>query len=424
MSQKKRISSQINTIQEKINDIKQHETTPQNENKIVNLENLKEELQKTARKLKTKSNILWPSSTMNSEHRSRNKVLEIVRKLENGENLSVDETKGIKGRSLLLDLEDFNYIYDVPAEYLHSGCLGVVKRLVEMTFSVGVNRPRITKRKLSSTKTFNTLMSKVKVFKEFPRRARNLDFAVFKGQEFRNVCIFYFPIVIQCIEANAKERHLWLYLAYVVRACVIPTEEFIPLNINDIEDACEKYYKLYEKLFGPQNCTFNTHVFFSHLLEIRTHGPLPETSAFKFESFYGEIRRSFVPGTPSPMKQILSKILMKRTLQKHVCKNSMFLSNYETPLECNNLIYLYVQKQYLVYEISEIENNVLSCYQVGQYPVTFEETPEINWSTIGVFKKGPKSDEITKINVKQVCGKVINVNGFLITCPENVLNEK
>ena len=259
---KKRISSQINTIQEKINDIKQHETTPQNENKIVNLENLKEELQKTARKLKTKSNILWPSSTMNSEHRSRNKVLEIVRKLENGENLSVDETKGIKGRSLLLDLEDFNYIYDVPAEYLHSGCLGVVKRLVEMTFSVGVNRPRITKRKLSSTKTFNTLMSKVKVFKEFPRRARNLDFAVFKGQEFRNVCIFYFPIVIQCIEANAKERHLWLYLAYVVRACVIPTEEFIPLNINDIEDACEKYYKLYEKLFGPQNCTFNTHVFF------------------------------------------------------------------------------------------------------------------------------------------------------------------
>ena len=102
----------------------------------------------------------------------------------------------------------------------------------------------------------------------------------------------------------------------------------------------------------------------------------------------------------------------------------MFLSNYETPLECNNLIYLYVQKQYLVYEISEIENNVLSCYQVGQYPVTFEETPEINWSTIGVFKKGPKSDEITKINVKQVCGKVINVNGFLITCPENVLNEK
>lgn len=73
---------------------------------------------------------------MYSQHRSRNSILEIVEKIENNERLSIDESKGIVGRSLLLDIPDFNFTYDVPAEYLHSGCLGVIKKLVELTFNV------------------------------------------------------------------------------------------------------------------------------------------------------------------------------------------------------------------------------------------------------------------------------------------------
>ena len=179
-----RLLNQKLLIEEKISECQNLPKSPENDSKIENLVSLKEELAKGINSFQRKSNILWPFSTMNSQNRSRQSILEIIHKIENEENISIDEAKGIKGRSLLLDIPDFNYIYDAPAEYLHSGCLGLIKRLVELTFDVGVNRKRITKRQLSQTSVFNKLMLQTKVPNESSRRARNLDFAVFKGQEF------------------------------------------------------------------------------------------------------------------------------------------------------------------------------------------------------------------------------------------------
>ena len=416
--------SQINAVQEKIDACENDEITQENIAKITNLKSLKNELEKSVGNLKKKSNILWPFSTSKGPHRSRNSTLDIIERIENGEDLTIDEAKGIMGRSSLLSIPDFNFVYDAPGEYMHCGCLGVVKKLVELTFSVGQNRPRLTKRKLSSPVTFNNLMKYVKVPGEFPRRSRQLDFAVFKALEYRNLAIFFFPIVIDCIEKNERERTLWLYIAYMLRSAVIPTEEFVNLSLPEIEKICDDFYQLYETLFGTMNCTYNTHLLCSHLLEIRTHGPLTETSAFKFESFYGELRRAFVSGTTSPTKQIMQNILLKRALNHHNCKNTITVTNYDTALESNRLIYVYEQKKYSIFEISDIEGQTMNCHRVGQYQAVFDETPQINWSKVGVFRRGATSDETTRIKMSKISGKVINVGEYVITCPENVLNEK
>ena len=141
--------------------------------------------------------------------------------------LSPDEAKGILRRSLLLSVPGFDYVNDIPAEYMHSVCLCIVKKIVELCFNVGDKRFRVTKRKLSDPASFNKLMTQVKVPKEFSRRARELDFAVYKAQEFRNLLLFFFPLVIACIEKRQKERHLWLLLAYMIRACVMPSKQYI-----------------------------------------------------------------------------------------------------------------------------------------------------------------------------------------------------
>ena len=421
---RKNLCQQISLIEEKIINCQSQFPTQENDMKIQNLESLKKELQKTLNSMKRKTNILWPSSTMNSQHRSRQSILDIIEKNEQNEIHTIDECKGVVGRSLLLDIENFDFVYDTPAEYLHSGCLGCVKRLVELTFDVGMNRPRNTKRKLLPTKKFNILMLKIKVPKEFPRRARCLDFSVFKGQEYRNLAIFFFPLIVECLESDAREKELWLNLAYMMRATLIPTEEFSNIDINAVNESCTHFYKLYETLFSEQNCTYNVHVFFSHLLEIRTHGPLTETSAFKFESFYGEVRRSFVPGTPSPLKQILKNIYLKRVLRKHICAPKVFLSNYDTSLESNKLIYCYTRKTYSIYQIAEINGTNIMCNKIGLYPVLFQDTPNIDWASVGVFRKGGVSSENTNLQTSIVKGKVLLVGKYLITCPFNVLNEK
>ena len=111
-----------------------------------------------------KSHTVWPASTANADARTREKILEIITKLENADTqLPADEAKGIVRRSFFLDVPDFDFVKDIPCEYLHAVCLGVVKRLLELTFTVGEQRPRITKRKLSNPANFNKLMSVIKV---------------------------------------------------------------------------------------------------------------------------------------------------------------------------------------------------------------------------------------------------------------------
>ena len=371
---------------------------------------------------------VFPSNTANCELRTKDNIMEIIALIENHDEdedpLTRDDLKGVKCRSLFIDIEYFDIVNNFPTEYMHLACLGVVKRLTELTFNVGINRSRITNRKLSSTKMFNFLMSQTKSVFEFSRRSRDLDFSVYKAEEFRNLSLFFFPHVLACIEADAKERELWLYLTFMLRSCTMPDSEYFNMNINQISVACSKFYKIYEKIFGKINCTYSIHVLCSHLPQIRLLGPLTETSAFKFESFYGELRNSFVPGTPSTLKQMFENVMLKRSLGGHSCEKDIYLSNYDTALTSDSLIYTYTDTGVSMYQVLDVIDDDIICNPQGKFPCEFNETPELSWSSVGVFKKGPSSSENVKLSHSSVAGKVLKVGDYLITCAENVLKEK
>lgn len=107
------------------------------------------------------------------------------------DHITHEEAKGFVGHSLFLDIEYFNFLTDIPAEYMHSVCLGLIKRMIELTFKVGENRTRVTTRRLSQPSTYNKQMKSVKVPREFSRRIRNLDLSIIKAQEYRNMLLFF-----------------------------------------------------------------------------------------------------------------------------------------------------------------------------------------------------------------------------------------
>lgn len=393
-----------------------------------NYDDIKLELAKAEKQIgkKKSSHIVWPATTQNGEPRTVQKILAIIEKIEEQglTNLSPTETKGVVGRSPLLSIPNFDMVRDVPAEYLHSVCLGVGKRMIVCTFAVGEVRIRTTKRKLSDPAKFNEEMLKVKVVRECSRRNRELDFSVMKGQEFQNIILFFTPIVLTCIEPPAPERKLWILFMYMIRACILPIAEFKTIDLEEFEKICSQFYNLYDRIFGMNNCSYNTHVVGSHLLEMRYSGPLTETSAFNFESFYGEIRNSFVPGTKSTLKQILSNILIKRSLSYHCCENSIYFSEKVTLTEDNSLIYLYENREHHIYKILAVKEETVICKKVGRYDFNFPEMPKLNMSHIGVYKRGPMLNDEVELEKKKICGKVFSVLDFYITCPNNVLREK
>ena len=275
---------------------------------------------------KLKGQIAWPFSTFNGPKRTKEKIVDITQKIESKEITTKEEKKGFWGTSTFLNQDDFDFIENLPVEYMHSGCIGVVKRMVVLTFNVGEVRKRKTKRKLSDVSEFNKLISLIQSPHEWNRRCRHLDLGVMKAQEFRNLIICFFPIVVKCIPNSfKKEQKTWLQLAYIVRACTISNKEFNEISKKKIEQVAESFYKNFESVYGKHNCSYSVHVFPSHILQIRGDEPLTSKSAFKFENFYAELRNLFQPGTQSTSKQILQNCYMKRQLEFHCCEKKFVL---------------------------------------------------------------------------------------------------
>ena len=434
----KQYEAQCKTLSQELSQL---EDDPDNSEDLINLreriDNLNEKRENELQKVRKQ--LTWPSSTMAGKQRTVEGIRQIANAIKDNPDLvktDPDYCKGIKGASLFLDQPFFNLIFDIPCEYMHLVCLGVGRRMLELTFKVGETRERITKRKLSLPTTFNEMIKLIQVPREWSRRCRNLDLSVMKAAELRNVILFFFPIVLECIPDNyPKEKKVWLHLVFMIRACVISNDEFRNVDEDHVKSACTKFYQLYEQVYGQKNCTYSIHVVGSHLPQIRGNRPLTFKSAFKFESFYSEMKNLFQPGTVSPLKQILQNTYVKRILEHHECEKSTFFSvekkpipgkKFNTPKENNHVIYT-ISENYEIdmYEIEEIiDHEHFRCTIQGKFPFKSSLTPEYNWSSVGVYKIGPISEETRIIKRNEIRGKVLKVNGLLITCPNNVLHEQ
>ena len=394
------------------------------------LAKMNEELQNELKSVSKRRQLAWPFSTMTGLLRTNDLIRYTVNKIARNEELDKHEKKGFKGVSHFLSIPNFNFINSISAEYMHSVCLGVGRRLIELTFDVGELRTKTSKRRLSEAKQLNALMKTVQVVREFSRRCRNLDLGIIKAQEYRNYILFFFILIIKCIDDTyPKEKMVWLFLAYIIRACVLPNTEFDCIDVNDIKRASSKFYSLFEKCFGEKNCSYSIHIVPSHILRIRGSNPLTARSAFKYENFYSEMKNLFQPGTTAPLKQILQNTMMKRTLEKHYCSKPIQYDCVKVPnvgKENNSMVYIFnEEKKYEFYNIIKInENNTYECTEQGKFEYNSDLTPEINWSSVGVFRQGPRGTDIKVLKKSELHGKVIKVDNCLITCPLNVLKEQ
>ena len=402
-------------------------------------------------KKQKRRHLVWPATTSDGTPRTYQRIKNITDAIERQnndfENESVDsdgsgrvmltkaDKKGFIGTSVFLNQPNFHFISNIPCEYMHALCICLVKRMLELTFCVGEKRERCTKRKLSSPNTYNIQIQTCQVPREFSRRGRNLDLGVMKALEYRNVILFFFPLILNCIPPiHHKERRLWLCLAFITRACVIPNIEFEQVDENMIDAFSNVFYTDYQDVYGRKNCTYSLHVIATHLLQIRGRDPLTETSAFKFENYYSEMKNMYHPGTTSTMKQIVQNSIMKRLLDYHCCEKTLFFKtskqknqNSHPRKEDNSLIYVYDNNKHNMYKIVNIpedDPDNLICVPQGKFRVTFPLLPDASWDNVGVYRIGPTSSRQITIPRARVTGKVIKVSMYLITCPSNILREQ
>ena len=143
--------------------------------------------------------------------------------LEGLENKTEMQRKGYTGVSSLYSVPNFNTVIAVCCEYMHSMCLGCLKKLLALTFDLGaVNgvvkcHLRVAQANIS---VLNTCLAKAKSLSEFNRRLRIIDFANIKAEELRNLGLAYGLFIVLKLPSGGGLSEIWkrfifLFIAYV-----------------------------------------------------------------------------------------------------------------------------------------------------------------------------------------------------------------
>ncbi len=181
--------------------------------------------------------------------------------------------------------------YSFPPEFMHSVCLGVVRKILTFFFSYVKGSRLPCRLSVQQKDEINILIQSLTKYvpREFNRKIRSLkEFEHFKAVEFRSFILYFGPILLKnFLPANFYSNFLLLHFAMYCFASDLYHKKYFANASACIELFCRDAEVLYQNKL----MTYNTHVL-RHIPEfVNLYGPLDSWSAFIYENYLGILKR-------------------------------------------------------------------------------------------------------------------------------------
>ena len=244
---------------------------------------------------------------------------------------------GVKQPSPIRSI-DIDLVHNVPAEKMHLLDLGIVRKIMQLSFRCTAFKATDVPFMRSSDVALSEKLTTILCLPEFARRTRPLDLANYKAEEYRNLATCFWPAVADTIPPAVVD--LWLLTVFLVRGMILPDENYQELQeFYDLTAVLKRWYIMFESVFTVRHCSHNVHVFGAHFLLVRELGPITETSAYCYEGHYNVLKRSYRAGTPSTGQQALKNSLLA-TKYHHKCVRRRRLTAKKTQRTDDTYCYL------------------------------------------------------------------------------------
>jgi hypothetical protein len=312
---------------------------------------------------------------------------------------------------------------------MHLACIGMCKKLFDLTFRTKSVGPRLARLKEPLLEAIKNL----KLPLPFARRERQ-DFIHFKSADWRSMATLYFPLMLHLLppEPDQRFRELWALFGFSMRAHLADDKEFHRIEDELAKDGCsltqinQLFYKLFQDLFGKEVCSYNVHIWGVHFNRMRRVRSLTESSAFPFESFYGDLLKKFCPGTPSTEKQILLNMLLTARCRVHNrCQHRLSHSAYETAIKQNNVVVTKRGDFYILEKNNNAEHTsfqarrvILEDYMPQRCPVVVSR-----WNLVGIYRYGGREDGLVCLEEADIATKAIIVGDTIMSVPVGNITE-
>ncbi len=368
---------------------------------------------------------IWGIATINKRPRTFQSLL---RDYQEHDDLGTPLDKfGYKGKSALVDLlPGFDVVDQIPVDPMHVLYLGVARCLFELLFAVGQNRLPKSSPPRAKLDGLNADLRTLQVASELARRPRAMDFKNWKGSEWRNLVLFFFPPVIAHLPKENLRRQMWLEFTYLCRAYSLDKVSFSRLDKKKLRKLAQKWYRNYHKEFSSYNMRYNVHLML-HLERIRIHGPFPEISAFQFEGSFAASSRAQKAGTSCVGMQAMRQSYL-RPREGHTCRKSLKLRSTTTPRTNDTLIYT-EEACYVIAEEPRQGDHHLRVKKIlaTAYFADVRGSSDLDFAAIGVSKYLSTEATVTTIRRSDVKGKLIAISTqtdtVLVTATTSQLRE-
>lgn len=225
------------------------------------------------------------------------------------------------GVSPLLDLPDFGCVTQVPYEYMHLVCLGVMRKMLflwvknkKSTQATGClqNSGRLRPHQILEVSNHLENMKRC-ISIEFSRKPRSLvEIDRWKATEFRQLLLYTGPVVLKnVLESDAYYHFLTLHCAIRI---LIDSENKKHL-IDYAHSLLICFVNGFSKLYGKEFVSYNVHGLLHLVEDVNNFGPLDRYSAFQFENYMQKIKK-LIKKPEKPLAQIVRRILEKNMSKK------------------------------------------------------------------------------------------------------------
>lgn len=191
------------------------------------------------------------------------------------------------GKSILEKIPLFCPVTEVPLDYMHLICLGVVKKFVVSTWCYGHPPHKLSSNNIITVS--NALVSLTDfVPVEFARIPRSLkECKRWKATEFRQFILYTGPLVLKDILDNAKYNH---FLSLHVATRILLSDKY-NLYIDYAEELLNHFVLCTKHLYGLEFLTHNMHNLLHITDDVKKFGNMNIFSNFSAENHLQKLKK-------------------------------------------------------------------------------------------------------------------------------------
>jgi hypothetical protein len=235
---------------------------------------------------------------------------------------------GVKGRSILHNLPEFDIINNNPVDYMHCVLLGVVRTLISLWFdSKNHKEPWYIGRSISEAESRFLGIKPPDVVTRVPKSFRGRGW---KATECRTFLLYYLPL----LHGILPDKYLVHALLLSKAMRLLLADEISQADIEIAENLLGLYWRLTEEYYGLKHCKINVHLL-GHLSHyVKLFGPLWTHSAFAFEDAIGGlVKKSH--GTHDIANQIVTSFILQWRLhvQRKLMQGPLILKSFVDQLD-------------------------------------------------------------------------------------------